>query len=73
MSFFIVDRIENGLAVLECENKTFIQVPISDFSSPIGEGSVVVRNSDGKFCTDTVKTAERKAKLFALQKNIFSD
>lgn len=73
MEFYIVDRIENGIAVLECKNKTFIQVPLSDFSSPIGEGSVVVRDADGKLCADEAKTAERKAKLFALQKNIFSD
>ncbi|MGN0519503.1 MAG: DUF3006 domain-containing protein [Candidatus Fimenecus sp.] len=73
MKTFIVDRIENDLVILESEKKTFLQVPLEDFISPVQEGSVVFVGADGKYRADEAKTAARKAKLFQLQKNIFSD
>ncbi|MGN0570589.1 MAG: DUF3006 domain-containing protein [Candidatus Fimenecus sp.] len=68
-----MDRIENNFAILECEEKSCIQVPLSDFLSSVREGNVVVKDINGKFYVDEEKTAARKAKLFQLQKNIFSD
>ncbi|MDO4153737.1 MAG: DUF3006 domain-containing protein [Clostridia bacterium] len=73
METFIVDRLENDLVILERDNKTFLQVPLTAFVSPVSEGSVVLVGADGKYSVDEVKTAARKAKLFQLQKNIFSD
>ncbi|MGN0554780.1 MAG: DUF3006 domain-containing protein [Candidatus Fimenecus sp.] len=73
MESFIVDRIENGLVILERDNKTFLQVPLTVFVSPVSEGSVILVDADGNYYVDEAKTAARKAKLFQLQKNIFSD
>ena len=73
METFIVDRLENDLVILESENKTFLQVPLTVFVSPVSEGSVVLVDADGNYYVDDAKTAARKAKLFQLQKNIFSD
>lgn len=73
METFIVDRLENDLVILERDNKTFLQVPLTVFVSPISEGSVVLVDADGNYYVDEAKTAARKAKLFQLQKNIFSD
>lgn len=73
METFIVDRLENDLVILERDNKTFLQVPFTAFVSPVSEGSVVLVDADGNYYVDEAKTAARKAKLFQLQKNIFSD
>ncbi len=73
METFIVDRLENDLVILERDNKTFLQVPLTVFVSPVSEGSVVLVDADGNYYVDEAKTAARKAKLFQLQKNIFSD
>ena len=73
METFIVDRLENDLVILERDNKTFLQVPLTVFVSPVSEGSVVLVDADGNYYVDEAKTAARKAKLFQLQKNIFAD
>ena len=73
METFIVDRLENDLVILERDNKTFLQVPLTVFVSPVSEGSVVLVDADGNYYVDEAKTAARKAKLFQLQKSIFSD
>ena len=73
METFIVDRLENDLVILERDNKTFLQVPLTVFVSLVSEGSVVLVDADGNYYVDEAKTAARKAKLFQLQKNIFSD
>lgn len=73
METFIVDRIENDVVILESEKKTLLQVPLTVFVSPVSEGSVVLVDADGNYYVDEAKTTARKAKLFQLQKNIFSD
>ena len=73
METFIVDRIENTVAVLETVNRTFLQVPLSDFAEQVRERDVVFIGADGKYHTDTAKTEERKKRLFQLQKHIFSE
>lgn len=73
METYIVDRIENDIAVLETEHKTFLQISLSDFKTPVREGNVVFVGADGKYYADTEKTEERRKRLFQLQKNIFSD
>lgn len=73
METFIVDRLENDLVILERDNKTFLQVPLTAFVSPVSEGSVVLVDADGNYYVDEAKTAARKAKLFQLQKKFFSD
>lgn len=70
---YCVDRIEEEIAVLERDDKTFFHVPTSDFASDIREGDIVFLRTDGKYEKDKEKTAARKAALYNLQKNIFTD
>lgn len=73
METYIVDRIEQDLAVLECPDKTFQNVPLSNFAFAVREGNVVYTDANGVFQLDETATEARKKRLFALQKNIFSD
>lgn len=72
-AFWIVDRIENNIAVLEAQNKTYIDVPLALFFDVVKEGDVVVLCEDGTYKTDEAKTKARKAKLFEMQKKIFGE
>ena len=72
-AFWIVDRIENNIAVLEAKDKTHLDVPLSLFPDTVKEGDVVVLCEDGTYKTDEAKTKARKAKLFELQKKIFGE
>ena len=72
-AFWIVDRIENNIAVLEAKDKTHLDVPLSLFSKGVKEGDVVVLCDDGTYKTDEMKTKARKAKLFEMQEKIFGE
>jgi len=73
METYIVDRIEADFAVLECLDKTFQNVPLSEFSFAVREGNVVYVDASGVYQLDKTATEQRKKRLFALQKNIFTD
>ena len=73
MEIWSVDRIEGNTVILINSEKRILDVPISFFSEPIAEGNVVIRQAPEKFSVDFEKTAEKKRKLFDLQKKIFSD
>ena len=72
-AFWIVDRIENNIAVLEAKDKTYLDVPLSLFPDTVKEGDVVILREDGTYKTDEMKTKARKAKLFEMQKKIFGE
>lgn len=72
-AFWIVDRIENNIAVLEAKDKTHLDVPLSLFPDTVKEGDVVILREDGTYKTDKEKTKARKAKLFEMQKKIFGE
>lgn len=72
-AFWIVDRIENNIAVLEANDKTHLDVPLSLFPDTVKEGDVVILREDGTYKTDEAKTKARKAKLFEMQKKIFGE
>lgn len=72
-AFWIVDRIENNIAVLEAKDKTHLDVPLSLFPDTVKEGDVVILREDGTYKTDETKTKARKAKLFEMQKKIFGE
>lgn len=71
--FWIVDRIENNIVVLETKEKTHLDVSLALFPDAVKEGDVVILCADGTYKTDEAKTKARKAKLFELQKKIFGD
>lgn len=65
MEKFIIDRIEEGTAVLETEEKTFVNVPLSDLPLKVREGDVLTF-SDGEYLVDKAVTSERKEKIKSL-------
>ncbi len=69
MKNFIIDRIEEDVAVLETEEKTFINVPLSDLPDGVKEGQALAF-SDGVYTVDTAKTSQRKEKIKSLLKSI---
>ena len=72
-AFWIVDRIENNLVVLEAMDKSHSDVSLSLFPDTVKEGDVVILCEDGTYKTDEEKTKARKAKLFEMQKKIFGE
>lgn len=72
-AFWIVDRIENNIVVLEANDKTHLDVSLSLFCGSVKEEDVVVLCEDGTYKTDEAKTKARKAKLFEMQKKIFGE
>lgn len=68
---YIVDRIENTVAVLEDEEMNHTEVFLADLPESIKEGSVLVLNSDGSFMLDMAQTEKRKQKMLDLQNKLF--
>lgn len=68
---YIVDRIENTVAVLEDEEMNHTEVLLADLPESIKEGSVLVLNSDGSFMLDMAQTEKRKQKMLDLQNKLF--
>ena len=72
-AFWIVDRIENNIVVLEAMDKSHSDVSLSLFPDTVKEGDVVILREDGTYKTDEAKTKVRKAKLFEMQEKIFGE
>ncbi len=69
MEKLIVDRIVDGIVVLEKDDKTHIEVPLSDIGIDIKEGSIL--HFDGSVYTaDTVSEDERRKRLFEMQERL---
>lgn len=65
---YIVDRIVNGIAVLETEG-SFVEVEITLLPVDVKEGSVL-RKENGCFFVDSDSEAERRKRLFLLQQKL---
>ena len=72
-AFWIVDRIENNIVVLEAMDKSHSDVSLSLFPDTVKEGDVVILREGGTYKTDEAKTKARQAKLFEMQKKIFGE
>ena len=69
MEKLIVDRIVGEIAVLEKENRSHIEVPLSEIGLDIKEGSVLL--FDGSvYSADEDSEAARRKKLFEMQKKL---
>ena len=55
----IVDRIENMIAVIEREDGTFFELPLSELPEGVCEGCVLVQNCEG-YAVDMQTTEERR-------------
>ena len=59
----IIDRIENKIVICEDENGQTVELPIDMFVSPICDGDVVIKNSNGIYETDESETEKRKKNI----------
>ena len=69
MEKLIVDRTEEGIAVLEKEDGTYIRITLTDFDSEIREGDVLIFDGE-KYILDKEEKEERRSKILALQKKL---
>lgn len=67
----IVDRTENGIAILEKEDLSHIEVALTDLPKGTKEGSVVIQNEDGSYSLDLNEEEARRKRMLELQKNLF--
>lgn len=69
MEKLIVDRIVGDIAVLEKEDRSHIEVSLSEISTPIKEGSVLL--FDGSVYTaDEDSEAARRKRIFEMQQKL---
>lgn len=71
--FFVVDRVENNIAVLECPDGKFLNVEVVSLPFKVREGNVLLKKSDGTFTLSNDEEKERKAQAYSLQEKIFGN
>lgn len=71
--FFVVDRVENNIAVLECPDGKFLNVEVDSFPFKVREGNVLLKKSDGTFALSNDEEKKRKAQAYSLQEKIFGN
>lgn len=69
MEKLTVDRIVGDIAVLEKEDKSHIEVSLSEIGLDIKEGSVLIFDGD-RYSADKVSEEERRRKLFEMQERL---
>ena len=69
MEKLIVDRIVDNIAVLEKEDGSHIEVPVTEIGVEIKEGSVLLFDGIGYLADDKSET-ERRKKLFEMQERL---
>ena len=57
MERYIVDRVEDGIAVLEKEDLTHVEIPVSEIGYEVKEGNVLLFEN-GKFTLDEAFEAD---------------
>lgn len=68
----IVDRIEEGFAVVERALGDFVNIPLSHIEGAVKDGSVLKEITDGVFKVDEQETTERKESLEQKLHDLFS-
>ena len=69
MEKLIVDRIVGDIAVLEKEDRSHIEVPLSEIAIQIKEGSVLLFDG-GVYTADEDSEALRRKKIFEMQQKL---
>ncbi len=72
MERYTVDRIEDGIVVLEKEDLTHMEISASAFDFGVKEGNVLLFEN-GRFTVDEAYESERRRRIFSKQKNIFKN
>lgn len=71
--FFVVDRVENNIAVLDCPDGKFLNVEVDSLPFKVREGNVLLKKSDGTFTLSNDEEKKRKAQAYSLQEKIFGN
>ena len=71
--FFVVDRVENNIAVLECPDGKFLNVEVDSLPFKVREGNVLLKQSDGTFTLSNDEEKKRTAQSYSLQEKIFGN
>ncbi len=72
MKKYSVDRIENGIAVIEC-GKEILNISVLNLPSGVREGDILVRQSDGSFTADAEETERLKREHNKIQNSLFDE
>ena len=72
MERYIVDRVENNIAVLERDDLTHMEIQVLEIGFEVKEGNALLFENS-KFTLDEAYEAERRRKIFGKQKNIFKN
>ena len=59
---YIIDRLEEGLAICETELRKRISVPVSHLPKEVKEGDVL-REDEGRFFLDSEETDKRRREM----------
>jgi hypothetical protein len=60
---YIIDRIENGIAVCECmESGSMLEIAIANLPKGVSEGDAI-RGDDGSYILDSAMTKQRKTEM----------
>ena len=60
MKRYIIDRIEENIAVCECENKTFVNFELEKLPKDCKEGECLVEEDNGDIYVDINETKRRE-------------
>ncbi len=69
MEKLIVDRIDGDIAVLEKEDRSHIEVSVSDIGFNVKEGSVLLFDGE-RYTADKASEDERRKRLFLMQESL---
>lgn len=72
MERFIVDRIEDSVAVLECENMSSIEVQLSLLPEGTKEGNVLIFDGTS-YSPDKAEETARRNRILQKQRKIFKN
>lgn len=67
----IVERIEEGIVIIEDDNMKHFEVSINLFPENIKEGDFVIKTDDG-YIIDNKKTSELREKINELQNSLWN-
>ena len=72
MKKFTVDRIEGEIAVLECENGSFVNMELASLPKNIREGDIIRFDSNSCFLS-TEENDHRRRKMQKLMDKLFTE
>lgn len=72
MEYLSIDRIEEGIAVCEAEDRSLYRIPLTEIAGSPREGDVICLH-DGVWQVSPEETARRREAVLRLQRQLFED